>query len=248
MKQLRSYLLVLLVSCGQNSLIDCNKAAKSRCVEQTDDEKAVAALNSADYQTVIDILKPLIDAEPTAYFRYPRLATAYAGLAGFDLANAATAKSSGAQDGLNAFNAFLPAIDALRLDLYHEYLGYMGQARDLLASMPEEQRTADTDIYYSASSEFQYVLYLCLHVTMCLNVYQFFVDGDSIDADGLFAFKECPATEMIANLLQAALAAQSNNQELSSKVKELETKILGEEGANAQAKLEAYVIKQQKGS
>jgi hypothetical protein len=178
----------------------------------------MAALDQRDYVAAKDILEPLIAAEPTVYFRYPRLGAAYAGIAGFELLNLASVGSSGG--GATPFellNDFIPAPNPAAPEQYQARIDAMKAARDLLERMPEAERS-NGHSFYGSSAKLQYTLYQSFYSIMLMNRFVApTVDGD-IDRSILTTMTPDDAVAIIENL--TATSQMEGNEALSPTIEE----------------------------
>ena len=203
-------------------------------------------LNRGEFQAAADILVELIAGEPQAYYRYPRLAGCYAGLAEFDILKIATLKEEGGKkDSVAMINSFITPPLFTALTAYAVRVKNIVLAKNILAQMPAAERTKDPEIFYSASAELQYTLYLTTHSVMCINLFDLLIKEQQFTAQNLTPFPNCEATAVLGSLLDAAVVSATTNPELAAKISTLREEILAQEGASTQEKLIAHVVKAQ---
>lgn len=245
--------------CGDQSLVQCDKDSSSKqCVEKTDDEKAVIALNEGRFQDAIDILEPLIKAESKKYYRYPRLAAAYASLAGIDLLEAATSQSNADQGNeesgaLGAFDGFIPPYKAEKRAQYKVKTDLVQKAFEIIDQMPERQKQASKQYYYGASAEFQLFLYRMMFSAMSLKLYAVpeATSGSELNQEYLEEMIEDGQGAVIVEALADASIDAADGfgsegegvdaEELSSLVDEIKAT----EGADLNEKLKNFLILEQ---
>ncbi len=222
-------------ACGQTSLIMCS-VRSTYCVSQTEDEKAMLALNDGDYALAQQILEALIAKYPLEYFRYPRLAATYASEAGFLLTNIVDLNTSASSSLFDQVRAFLPTPNAQDLGAFQGQLKKMGQARSLLLLMPKIQRMQGTS-FYGASAEFQLVLYQFAYSIMFLNQFAVMTSSGKLDPKILATMTVADAVLIFTNLAQAAQYAGLENPSFGQAVAEVTTQIQAKDGADDRAKM-----------
>lgn len=235
---------IFLLSCGQDSLVSCQTAtSKSKCVEQTDDEKAMIALNDNQLTQAQALFETLILQDPSSYFRYPRLAAVYAKQAGFDILSAASA-SSGGGDFLDQISSFLPVPDLFAKDVYGEFIKKMTAAKQTLEKMPFEERQQGFK-FYGTSASFQLTLYSSALSIMILN--QFRPKGTpEADAAKIASMTVEDAVQIISSLKDAAINSQTSDPEAAEKINSFLQKLDEQPGSSEQEKLKSYLEAQKK--
>lgn len=250
--------ILWLYGCEGKNLGNCEDEtpAQDYCTELTEDEKAQKALNEENFSKVVEILQPLVDSNPTEYFRYPILASAYAALGGFDVLAAAEAGTGGdSGSDQSGIEKLLPTPNAATLDtVYLPQLEKIGKARDLVQKVIEED--ADLEAYYRSTAEFQLGLYQMVYSLMYLN--QFAIpseDGDSFDPERIAELTVDEAIVIIENLANAQRYATliSGNEsaesiDVGAAVGEILDEISNEEGATTDERLRNYLQKKNESS
>ncbi|MBP6217669.1 MAG: hypothetical protein KA436_03665 [Oligoflexales bacterium] len=243
--------------CGEKNYAECKPSKDgltqektSTCSPRTPDEEAVLALNAGNYDKAQSILEPLIAQNPEEYMRYPRLASAYAGQAHFDLLsfgrNGGT-QSSG-QSLLDTLGQFVPSADKDHLDDYKVLVSKMEKAKNILLIMPLEYRSKNGIASYGASSETQLIMYQAAYSLMFMN--QFIVpsaqEQGKIDPQVLETMTQEDALVILDNLKGASATAASNNPDLAKNIDEIEAKIKTTGGEDERKKLIDYLKNQKK--
>lgn len=244
-------LFACLIRCGQGSMVECGQdlakeTEQSNCTPKTDDERAMLALNSGDLDLAKSLLEALIEAHPLEYFRYPRLASVYASLAGFDLTDISSFGGGGGSGGDDSFlgsvGRFLPTPEADDLDGFSQKVDLMGQAKEILMDMPAAHRTKGSEYFYAASAELQLTLYSSAFSVMYMN--QFAIpstDGSGdIDPDRL---RDITAEDAVIILQSLADAADSSDEspENAAAIREALAEIESQEGENDREKIIAFL-------
>ena len=229
----------LIGGCGQDNMFACDdQGTPSHCVEQSDDEKAMAALEDNDLDTAETILERLIGEEPRQYFRYPRLAAVYARQAGFDLLTATSAGSQGG-DFLDQVAVFLPDPKVVPSAAYDGFVDKMEQAKQTLQAMPGAERIAG-EKFYGASASFQLTLYSSALSVMLLN--KFTPSGDALaDQQRLESLTIEDAAEIISSLKDAAVTSAQDDPEVSAKINGILAEVDQQEGDDDQERLRSYL-------
>ncbi len=198
---------VLLGSCGQRNLFDCDVGyAKSSCSERTKDENARVALDDNDYDTAITLLSELISADPSGFERYPLLSAAYAARSGFDVFNVVSGNFGGSNSILQVMSSFLPTPTS-RGDRYDASLTDMALAVSTLLDIPPERRSSTSGDKYAASAVIQLTIYQAAYGVMLLNKYTYGPSG--YDPSRLSTMTAADATAILAAFVGSAAA--SNN-------------------------------------
>ncbi len=171
------FILGYIIACGRSNFAKCSDEKKTylgvisvdKCAPMSADEEAVLALNEGRYQDAETLLVQLIADHPTEYFRYPRLATAYAAQAGFDIVNFGRSNDSTSSGSISdSISKFLPVATRDNRAEFAIYVDNMGLARDILLAMPEAERTKGNS-FYGSSAELQLVIYRSSYSLMLLN-------------------------------------------------------------------------------
>lgn len=234
---------VLLYSCGQDSLVNCNSSNNkiSNCINPDDDTKAMIYLNSKKYEQALLILKPLVKSEPQNYFRYPRLAATYSGLAGFEITNLTDILNSTSQEATPSayLKQLMPKADPNNSNKYKMYLNYIKQARDVIFSMPEEERTNNIRTY-SKSAESQLILYQNIYSMMLINQFTVYKSNDTLDLEHLNSISEEEAESILLSLEESVSIAKDNDN-LSQSIQSTLDSIKTQNGENNRAKIISYI-------
>ena len=244
---------ILLGSCGSINIADCSYRgflkALVHCSQPTDDEKAMLALNAGDAETAQAILEPLIAAHPLDYFRYPRLAAAYALQASVDVLTIATSNQGGSDSEsssggspLQSIGKFLPTATRENLPEYKVKVGLLNQAKNLLLSIPDEVR-GDASIAYSGSAAFQLLLYQLSYSIMFMNQFTIPISTDSkaLDPSILASMTTEDATNILSNLSDALDVAGAISPENSEKIKDVLSTLNTQDGQDNREKLMNYL-------
>ncbi len=230
---------------ADKNAFDCsNPTPGITCEEGSAKERAKKALNDGDSPQAISLLEAEIAANPEAYDIYPLLSSAYAAEAGFDIFEVVNVLGSGADNSsvFDLISSFLPDPDVLTAEEYAQSLNFMGQAKNLLDSMPEANRT-DTGTYdYASSAGYQLSLYTSAYATMYLNQFVAIdpADPSSIDLDRLSEMTVEDA-EIILSTLADAAANGDPDSPIASVISETIGTIDSQEGASAKEKLSEYL-------
>lgn len=238
-------ILFLYPQCGKESLVDCNDPKVGACVEQTDDEKAMIALNAGDYNTAQTLLEVLIAFEPEAYFRYPRLAATYAAQGGFDITDLGQIdqESAGSASFLDAIGKFLPTPDRNDLGSYRQKVDKIEQARDVLKKMPESERRKG-ETFYGASAALQLTLYQSAYSVMFMN--QFAIPDPTsgeFDPESLSSMTVDDALTILNNFRDSVAVSQADNPEIAEKLANGLEQIEQSEGATDREKIISFLEK-----
>lgn len=235
---MRIFALILsfsVSSCGSKNIYDCDGGlAGSRCSALTKEEDARVALDDGDLETAVTLLSELVTADPTNYQRYPLLAAAYAGRAGFDILNIATANFGGNSSLIQTMGAFLPT-PVSRGSLYDQSLSDMKLANATLTGIPEELRSATSSDKYATSAVMQLTLYQSAYGVMVLNKFTY----SSTDYDP--SLLSSMTAEDAASVLTAfAAAGAASGGSMATAVNSALAAIQAQPGATDQEKLAAW--------
>lgn len=230
-------LIGLVVSCGQESIGECkDDGTPSGCIEKSEDEKAMIALNAGDVATAQAILEKLIAEQPTEYFRYPRLASIYAEQGGFDLLQAATIQTGGG-DIVESISLILPDPKISEDAEYDGYIGKLQQAKELLLAIPDDKRAMNAE-FYSNAAQIQLTLYSSALSVMVLNKFTPPTPDQTANVEDLTAED---AVLIIGSLRDAAKSSETTNPEVSSQINQVLSQIDSFEGETDEEKLAAFI-------
>jgi hypothetical protein len=229
----------LLASCGCDlaslscrSLVACDQTTEveedGQCIKKTRDERAMIALNQGDFGLAAMLLEELVSDEPLEYFRYPRLAAAYGGLAGFDIFNIVKLDFGGGQSFLPLIQSIVPSPQNGDVAGYQPLLSSMNAAVTTLLSMPVDERSAGKTSY-GASAAFQLTLFQAAFSVMYLNQFFFSPTSGIPDGSQLEAMTDADVT-LIMNSLKAASEGQGN-EKLTQKIDQAVAQIEGSNGS-----------------
>ena len=232
--------MALLGACGSKNVADCDKPTPGvPCQAQTDDEKARVALNNDDMETAVTILKELVAKEPEKYDRYPLLAAALAGLAGFDVFGIVKGKSGSSSSLLETMGSFIPT-PASKGDAYDTSLANMKLSVDTLNTVPVDLRKDISASSFAASCSLQLILYQSAYSVMLINKFAFSASG--YDPSKLANMTAADAAAILSNLAAAgSVAAGATGTASSAAVTAAIAAIQAEPGATDQEKIAAYV-------
>jgi hypothetical protein len=200
----------------------------------TKEEDARVALDDGDLETAVTLLSELVTADPTNYQRYPLLAAAYAGRAGFDILNIATANFGGNSSLIQTMGAFLPT-PLSRGSLYDQSLSDMKLANATLTGIPEELRSATSSDKYATSAVMQLTLYQSAYGVMVLNKFTY----SSTDYDPSL-LSSMTAEDAAAVLTAFAAAGAASGGNMAKAVNSALAAIQAQPGATDQEKLAAW--------
>ena len=219
---------VFLLSCSTDNLLDAQ-------ADLTPEQEARALMNDGKYQEAIDILQPLVTAEPEQYGRMPLLSAAYADLAGVSLLGILDAQlsASGGDSVFDQLDGFLPS------SYGSSEIATMSTSVEQLEAIPSSERGATGDPDYGASAELQLLIYRAVYATMFLNQFVTVIDGN-IDPNALSEMTAADAAE----ILGALRAAAADGGEGSEAVNETLAEIDASPGATDEEKLENYMASQ----
>ncbi|MBI2602163.1 MAG: hypothetical protein HYW48_03825 [Deltaproteobacteria bacterium] len=225
--------------------MSCEDPKVGTCVDQTQDEKAMIALNAGDYDTAQTLLEALIAFEPEEYFRYPRLAATYAAQGGFDITELGQIdqKAAGTESFLDAIGAFLPTPDPNDLGSYREKVSTIEKARGQLIKMPESERTKG-ETFYGASAALQLTLYQSAYSVMFMN--QFAIPDPTtgeIDVEALQSMTIDDAITILNNFRDSVAISQAENPEIAEKITNGLAQIEQAEGATDREKIISFLGK-----
>ena len=231
--------LTLLVSCGQDSQVDCEKASSSQCVERNEDEQSVILLNENKTDEAITLLETLVANAPADdYSRHVRLAAAYAAKADLDLIAIAESLQSETQ-GAGLVD---DVTEANKLQFF-DRIFYIDKAVSQLKAIPADHRKKSSELteaekeskYYSGSANTQFFLYTAVHTQMCEKTLNYiavnFSERTALSAGGKAS--SCGPLEILDNLgailsqiegcdicTQAASGIEEINQQISEAIGE----------------------------
>ena len=241
----------IVVCCsGLESLVDCPEGEEvssttGQCVPQSEDEKAVLAMNSGDLDTAQTILETLIAEEPEVYIRYPRLATVYALQGGVDLLEIAQSQSEGGGGGgggLGDIGAYLPEPDPNDMASYEAKVVKIGLAKDTLLRVPEVDLN-------ELKAKFQLSIYQSAYSVMYMN--QFVLPkapgSDEISEESIENLTPEAAVEIISNLRDSRVNIADEDPEAAAKIDAVLIEIDSQEGGTDEEKLQEF-LKQQNGA
>lgn len=225
---LASALALLGSSCGTQS-------RATPYVELTAAEKARKALDERDFAAAVESYQQLLEEEPESYENFPYLATAYAGLAGFELIEAvkSSLNSGGSTSLLDVMGTFLPA------DPTPEQIEAMGLAKATLMSMPAELRDKANDtISYASGAGLQLEFYQAAYAIMYLNQFTVPTDTGSLDPARLEQMSDQDVDIILGSLEEVAAAGGSGVPEGAASVL---AKVDAQEGGSRREKLMKYI-------
>lgn len=236
-------LIVPLSACGTKNVADCDEGRPPiPCSERTDDEKARQALDDKDWDTAIELLVRLKEDEPERYDRYPLLAAAYAGRAGFDVFG--FARQSGEASGgsaVNLVNKFLPSADGSDPETYANYVGDMHLAVETLKGIPADELGSTSAADYAESALLQLSIYEASYAFMFLQ--QFVTPtATGLDVSRFESMTEEEAIAVIRSLEDVtALEQVPGNAAIQTQVQSALDSIDSQDGADYREKLRQYM-------
>jgi hypothetical protein len=236
--------LICLPACGgSNNLFDCNLGQKNlKCSEMTQEEKARAALKDGDFTTAINELEDVIAGDPEAYGLLPLLAAAYAGRAGLEILNIASAQFKAESNVLDQFSAFIPGPAEVGEEQYKTNVTDMKAAVTTLLLIPEENITGLSAEDYGTTVTLQRTLYLSSYSAMLINQLAYSASTGSIDPAKLATMSEDEALEVISALSDAALTQATNGDpQLKASLDAALAAIDAQPGDSKKEKLAAYI-------
>ena len=240
----RIVLLSLLIYCGEDSLLDCEKNKPASCDQPTKDEQAILDLNEKKYDEVIRVLSELQKEFPTEYFRYPVLASAYAGKAGFDIPQMILSSDGKPEKMLESLSE-VKEEDGLSVD---DKIKNLTTGRDLILSMPEDERKSTSDKYYASSAEIQLQIYQLFITNLMLSKFTSMKDGKMIsDPEALAKMTDEEAISFLNELAKGSQISTSSGElsqlsgGLNKQFLETQGKINAEEGENSSEKLKSFI-------
>lgn len=264
--------LLLGISCNK-SLVECDDMQDpaeekpksvfrpgSPCVEKSDDEKALLYLNRGDAGSAIYFLEPLVAADPTGYFRYPRLSAAYAMAGSFNLLEAATKGGVAAGSSTSALTALIRNPSEVGAEAFASDLAYLHKALGILQSMAQAspEQFTDPKISYRSSAGFQLRIYALVVMTMELRKIQFEFEqaqaaagaviassGGKFSAEALKSMSAESVTAILA-VLQVAVdtpVGDAKDQAMKDQISGMLTGISSQPGETDQERLASYMTK-----
>lgn len=233
----KKFFLILIMLNARCARDNVGKSRETITPEQRAEEK----MNAEEYQEAIDILQPLVDADPESYKRYPLLASAYAGLAGVDIvAILKQMLAGGAGD-----SALTMLLDFIPDDIDEDRVDTLKSGVDLLQAIPKDLIGPDGDPDYGSSAELQIVLYQTIYSTMLLRLTFDFDANGNIDPESLADLTIADAARILAALRGAAASAQGENaQVISAQAQETIDAIDASEGDDDSERLNNYLESQ----
>lgn len=199
---MRRYLIGSLFG-GFVSLVHLACDTQSRAssyVELTEEEKARKALDERDFPAAIESYKKLLEADPENFAYFPYLATAYAGLAGFELVEAVkSSMGKGSTSLMDTLNTFLPA------DPTEAQIEAMALAKATILAMPEELRDkSNADVSYASGAGLQLEFYQAAYAIMYLNQFTAVTDTGKLDVTRLEEMSDQDVEVILGNLEEVA--------------------------------------------
>ena len=198
-------------------LLDCSsdKNTLAKYSKMTPDDKAKQALDSKDYDTAIADYTKLIDAQPTAYWRYPLLSASYSGKAGIDILTLIQ-KQLSASGGksinlLSDLNSFLPA------NASDTTSNLLTNAKDTLDGIPADQRAVDSGNSFAAGAASQLALIEGLLTAMIVNQYATVNTAGAVDKTKLAAMPDAQVHQLLGIL--SSMSQDSSGSTLSNTMK-----------------------------
>lgn len=220
--------LLLLQGCGTES------QAKPY-VSLSADEEARQALEAEDYASAVERYEALIRAEPTRYERYPLLASAYAGAAGFDLIKAAQGSFGG--DGqtslIDQLGSFLPQDPSL------EQIEAMRLAKETILALPAEHRDkGNAAISYASGASLQLDFYQAAYAILYIKQFRAVAADGTLDTSRLESMSEADAENILENFEQIAASGGSG---VAAGANQVLAKVEAQEGTTRREKLIQYL-------
>ncbi len=219
-----------------HSVSSCSsKSQATPYVELTTEEKARRSLEARDFAAAIEEYRSLLEADPENYEIFPYLATAYAGLAGFELIEAvkSTINNGGSTSLLDAMSTFLPA------DPSKEQIAAMAEAKATLLNMPAELRDKEnSEVSYAASAGIQLEFYQTAYAIMYLNQFTQLDTTGTIDQARLESMSDEDVDVILGNLAEVAATGSGGVPEGASNIL---AKVDEQEGGSRREKLIKYL-------
>ncbi len=236
------FLFFLFLShCGQSNTLYCTATKIFKvCTSQSDDEKAMIALNEGDYDEAQRLLEALIADDPLAYFRYPRLGATYAAQAQFSLTNLSQLNTGSSSGLFDKISGFLPTPDPNNLAAFQPILAKMKQARTILLAMPKVERTKGTS-FYGASAELQLILYQMAYSIMYINQFTVKTSSGALDPNVLASMTIEDAQAIIQNLVDAAQISGQTNPAFSEAASKINAQIQSTSGSDDKEKVSGFL-------
>ncbi len=230
---LRTVLFILL----SHTLQACGTASKATpYVSLSEEQEARKALDAKDFERAIELYKALIEAEPETYARYPFLATAYAGQAGFDIFETLVESVVTSQGShLSPVDVIKSALPADPNDLQ---LQAMASARDTILAIPADLRSkTNAEASYASSAALQLEFYQAAYPLMYMNRFVAKTSSGSLDPDRLASM----TPEDAAAILDSLRSAEGLGGDLGTAVSSVLSEIDAQPGADTKEKLIQYL-------
>ena len=214
-------LLVLMISCGQESFVTWDESLpeeqqKANCVKKTADERAVIFLNEENFDGAITILETEIASDanaqvPPQYVRFVRLAAAYAGKANCPFLTLLEALTNPNSEGeVDCETGVVFTVGNILAEI--EKISFLNKAINQMRGIPDEilnPENPETEEFYVGSAKLQSSLYIPVHTNKCLKLFSFVYEDQGerkqyLNDENLSA-TACQPSDIADNLLQAAL-------------------------------------------
>lgn len=217
----------------------------------TEDQKAKQALDDEDFPLAIELYKALIEKYPDEYQRYPLLATAYAASAGVSVLSILKGSLGGGggeeedkEESENSSDSglFAQLDSSVPSDPSDDELDDIQLAVETLQAVPEDLRSRDGGLAYSASAALLLDIYLAASSTMNLNKFTEVGEDGQLDRDKLEEMSPEDVDRILTNLESIAEAQGS---EMSETVAKTLAKIEEQEGETTKERLINYIIANQ---
>lgn len=246
-------LFALSIGCGEDNVADCETGRKGiPCTPRTAEEDARRALDESppNYGRAIELLEPLITAEPESYARHVLLGASYAGRGGISILQLVESQldDSGNASGslIGSLSAILP--DPLELqESYDGAVADVGRAVSVLQLVPND--ATDADARYAVSAGLQLTLYRSAYSVMYLNKFVISPSTGAFDPALLATMTEADALVVIQTLIAAGGASGIPGSEvIGTQASDTVAAIQAAGGATNVARLQSYVAASQGGA
>lgn len=227
-------MLLALAQCGTN-VADCS--GKFYCAEKSDDNTATEAFESGDLETARTITEAQIEAAPSEYFRYPRLAAIYAETGTIVIQDLISGILSGG-DPMTAVAESFQVPPAITDDEFTTNVEWVNKAKDILLAVPEDIREGEE--IHGISAQFQLSLYETVLGQAFIN--KATVEDGEFDPDAL---SDDEASDLLENLRGASEHSEDLSPELAENLSEFITAIDAAEGGTDKEKIQAVLAAQE---
>jgi hypothetical protein len=246
--RLRLVLIFSVLACGTDPVVTCKGSQSALCGTESLDTQAMNALEAGDFGGAQVILEKLVLDQKQEFFRYPRLACAYAGQAGFNLFAVVSKQLMGGEQSDETslaakLGTFLPKPGDDTKAGYLVRIGKMDQAKQILMEMPANQREESEDFFYGYSAKLQLSLYSS--ASSLMRLMRFAPEGKNPTLDQKKLQEMTP--EEALDILRSLRDTSQNfgqNPVVGQKIDEILSAIDREQGLDDRERLKNFLAKQ----